>query len=190
MHLLGRHRWQHLHWRYSNKPCYSRWLTSELAILLLKKPHACKVVNLLETHKTRLSINVNNFLLARILILAFVPILQRNKYAYISTRLFSKDVNWNGTSLSHAMYCPNSNWILVTKIDLLIVVSRLFNYLWLHMQATTINLALALKKSYKKWFPIKALPNRGNIFCNVLCKQQQWSLSHLLAGMMQMIPCW
>jgi hypothetical protein len=86
----------------------------------------------------------------KILTPAFVPILQRNKYAYISTRLFNKVVDWNGASPSHAMHYPNSNWILVTKIDLHTIVCKLLNDSQLHMQATIIKLALALKSPIRK----------------------------------------
>jgi len=117
--------------------------------------------------KIGLLINVDNFLLARISMTTFVPILQGNKYAYISTKLFSKLIDWNGTSPFHSMYCPNSNRILVTKIDLLIVMNRLLNDLWSHKQAMTVKLALALTSPIRK-DSIKVLPNIGNI-CHIVC---------------------
>jgi hypothetical protein len=99
--------------------------------------------------KTGHSINACNFLLTRIATPTFVPILQGNKYVYISTWLF-KLVDWIGTSPSHAIYYLNSNQILVTKIDLHTVVSKLLNNSRLHMQATTIKLALVLKSPIRK----------------------------------------
>lgn len=83
---------------------------------------------------------------------------------YIDIRLFSKVVDWNGTSLSCAMYCPNSNRILVTKINLLTIVNKFLNNSRLHMQATTIKLAWALRSPIKK-DPQLRLPFQIMVLC-------------------------
>jgi hypothetical protein len=127
--------------------------------------------------KIRHSINANNFLFVRILMPTFVPILQRNKYVYISTWLFNKVVDWNGTSPSHAMYCPNSNWILVTKIDLLTIVNRFLNDSQSHMQATTIKLALALRIPIRKDSQLGPFQIMGTSL--ILCVVQTTSMVHI-----------
>ncbi len=104
----------------------------------------------------------------------FVPILQGNKYVYISTRLFSKVLNWNGTSASYAMYYPNSNRILVTKVDLHTIMSRLLNDFRLHMQATAIKLALALKSPIRKDSQSRPFQTMGTSF--ILCVVQTMAM--------------
>ncbi len=55
-----------------------------------------------------------------------------------------------GTYACLAMYCPNSNQILVTKFDLHMVVSRLLKDSRLQTQATILNMALAFRSPRRK----------------------------------------
>jgi hypothetical protein len=68
------------------------------------------------------------------------------------------------------MYYRNSNRILVTKIDLFTIVSRLLNDSWLHMQVTTIKLALVLKSPIRKYSQLKSFQIMGTPF--ILCVVQ------------------
>ncbi len=63
----------------------------------------------------------------------------------IKMRMSSNVVKELETSVGLTMYWLNSNRICVTKVHLHMVVSRFLKDLWLQMQTTTLNMALAFK---------------------------------------------
>jgi hypothetical protein len=72
------------------------------------------------------------------------------------------------------MYYPNSNQILVTKINLHIIVSKFLNDFRSHMQATTIKLALASRSPIRKDSQSGPFQTVGTSF--ILCVVQMMAM--------------
>jgi len=77
---------------------------------------------------------------------------------------FSNVVDEPGTYACLAMYYPNSNQILVTKLDLQMVVNRLLKDSWLQMQATILNMALVFRSPRRKDSQLRPFQIIGTFF--------------------------